>query len=250
MEIIFDLETAPRQNAAIFIPPYEAFDERSVKYGNTKDPRLVMEKLQNEREKHHLEQTARQESFLQKAALSPLTGQIVAIGARAHDPLQEGTAEFFMHQSDSAAWAEGIGKIWSPEEALIRDFERWIGSLIPSPGAFGTYLVSWAGSSRGSFDANFLRRRTMAHSIQTDTLRYAKYINATQMYLRDAGTDIYLSLDNACLEMEIPKFYSGVTTGATFAQRFEEDPVDAMNYLRGDVYDLSAVWNRLCLVRD
>lgn len=63
--IVFDIETGPLAEEEII----ERFDPSSVKTGNLKDPAKVEAKIEGARQK-----------FLDDAALSPLTGQVLAIG--------------------------------------------------------------------------------------------------------------------------------------------------------------------------
>lgn len=68
--IVFDIETRPGDQIDHLIPP---FDPAEVKVGNMKDPELIRAKIQDAEEKHRL-------NFYEKAALSPDSGQVVAIG--------------------------------------------------------------------------------------------------------------------------------------------------------------------------
>ena len=70
--IVFDIETAPlpEEQIASMIPP---FDEAEVKVGNIKDPALIAEKIAKAKEKHISD-------FIDKAALSAVSGRVVAIG--------------------------------------------------------------------------------------------------------------------------------------------------------------------------
>ncbi len=62
---IFDIETGPQDRDFVL----SLFDESAVKYGNLRDERKRAVKLEEEREK-----------FVDKAALSAVTGRVVAIG--------------------------------------------------------------------------------------------------------------------------------------------------------------------------
>lgn len=70
--VAFDIETAPMA-AEILEPQVPEFDPAEVKVGNIKDPALIAAKVEAARTKH-------KEQFLSEAALSPLTGQVAAIG--------------------------------------------------------------------------------------------------------------------------------------------------------------------------
>jgi hypothetical protein len=89
---IFDIETGPRPWAEIeqfFDPPVHPgdFDPSTVKLGNLKDQAKIAAKVQAARESHlaAVEKydsgvTAAKESFIAEAALSPVTGCVLAIG--------------------------------------------------------------------------------------------------------------------------------------------------------------------------
>lgn len=105
MSIVFDIETASlpdEQLRPIFEADYEPlphpgeFDPASVKYGNTKDATKRAEKLKECQDAHTLAvnqyaetaNTHRAEawqSFLDRAALNPATGCVLAIGVRSID---------------------------------------------------------------------------------------------------------------------------------------------------------------------
>lgn len=68
--IVFDIETGPRPWEEI----EQYWDESSVKLGQLKDPAKIQEKIEIERVE-----------FLEKAALSPITGKVLAIGYRRAD---------------------------------------------------------------------------------------------------------------------------------------------------------------------
>jgi DNA polymerase elongation subunit (family B) len=69
----FDIETAPLPKS-VLSPQIPPFDPSVVKTGNLKDPALIAAKIADA-EKNH------EKDFFEKAALSPLTGQVAAIGS-------------------------------------------------------------------------------------------------------------------------------------------------------------------------
>lgn len=73
--VAFDIETAPLPRE-ILLPQLPPFDRESVKVGNIKDPALIEAKIKAAEESH-------ERDFFDKAALSPLTGQVAAIGCAA-----------------------------------------------------------------------------------------------------------------------------------------------------------------------
>lgn len=89
---IFDIETGPRPWAEIeqfFEPPIHPreFDPESVKTGNLVDPTKIASKIRTARDTHlaavkkyDAGVTAAKEAFIADAALSPVTGRVLAIG--------------------------------------------------------------------------------------------------------------------------------------------------------------------------
>ena len=96
-DLVFDIETGPlpwEQIAPLYVPPaaLPPWDESMVKYGNAKDPAKRAEKLAEVKaaytaklagEKAELD--ADRCKWASEAALSPVTGQILAIGFRKDD---------------------------------------------------------------------------------------------------------------------------------------------------------------------
>src|SRR6185503_14813798 len=70
--IFFDIETGPlpESELAALLPP---FDPAEVKTGNIKDPEKIAAKIA-EAEANH------KRDFMEKAALDPMSGRVVAIG--------------------------------------------------------------------------------------------------------------------------------------------------------------------------
>lgn len=88
MEVaIFDIETGglPAEELIKFTKTFEAFDPSSIKIGNLKDPEKINEKIEVERQKHALEKEAFYRNILEKAALDPKTGRVLAIGLMDHE---------------------------------------------------------------------------------------------------------------------------------------------------------------------
>ena len=75
--IVFDLETGPLAESELsaLLPP---FDPAEVKTGNLKDPAKIAEKIAEAEANHRRD-------FIERAALDPLTGRVVAIGVMTFD---------------------------------------------------------------------------------------------------------------------------------------------------------------------
>ena len=93
-DIVFDIETGALpwdQLERIWQPPEKPgnFDERSVRLGNIKDPAKIREKIEAAKTRYveevanwqHTFEDAKAE-FISRAALSPLTGQVLAVGLK------------------------------------------------------------------------------------------------------------------------------------------------------------------------
>ena len=103
--IIFDIETeglpaaelsrlVPEFDASAAVPDAGEFDAGSVKLGNVKDPEKVAAKIAESRARHEEERStlaarreaarlAHESKFSERAASSPLTGRVLAIGVNA-----------------------------------------------------------------------------------------------------------------------------------------------------------------------
>lgn len=79
--IAFDIETGPLASDFLesLVPE---FDPAEVKLGNIKDPALVAAKVEAARAKHRSD-------FVEKAALDPLTGRVLAVGLLVFGPNEE-----------------------------------------------------------------------------------------------------------------------------------------------------------------
>ncbi len=84
--IVFDLETGPLAESELsaLLPP---FDPAEVKTGNLKDPAKIAEKIAEAEANHRRD-------FIERAALDPLTGRVVAIGVMTFDAKGETPTKF------------------------------------------------------------------------------------------------------------------------------------------------------------
>ena len=74
--IAFDIETGPASLEELSLMEVP-FDPATVKIGNLKDQVKIEEKIEAARKNHELD-------FINKAALSPFTGRVIAIGWADH----------------------------------------------------------------------------------------------------------------------------------------------------------------------
>lgn len=79
---VFDIETEalPDEELAELIPAFAEFDASVVKFGNIKDKAKIEQKIQVAREQHQVDRKKARSKFIDRAALSPMTGKLAAIG--------------------------------------------------------------------------------------------------------------------------------------------------------------------------
>ncbi len=243
--IIVDIETAPRPGAERFIPDHPPFDPSAVKHGRTIDPALRAAKVESDREAHERAGREAHENFIAKAALSPLTGRIVAIGASA--------LEISGPPRDAHRRGAYLGHVgtdpWVDEAELLSGFYQWV---LPYAASGRSLFVSWSGSNQyGIFDADFFWRRGVALGVRAGAAAGMGHLDAAAYFLRYAKPMTFLSLRNACLEVGTEPSYSGPCTGAAFAGMLAEGgdaAEEAKRYLEADVDDLEALWTRVLSV--
>lgn len=151
--VIFDIETGAmpwEQLKEFWSPPPKpgVFDEKAVKLGNTKDPAKVKAKIEEARTKHTQEiadwqknSDEDQKEFMSKAALSPVTGQVLAIG-------------LFVPECGGRVMGDQM-----TEEVLLDDFWRYFERCRLT----GTKLI---GFNSHRFDLPFLIRRSWALGVR------------------------------------------------------------------------------------
>lgn len=197
--IVFDIETGPRPAAEIelLMPEFEA-------PANYKDAAKIAEVIEIKRA-----------AWIEKAALSPLTGQVLAIGA-----LIEG------EYKDNASMADE------------REVIEWFWSLLGK----NTLLV---GFNSNRFDLPFLFRRSWALGI-TPPPRFSGRGFAGSLDVMEAwqmgDRQEFVSLDT------VAKFlgFGGKTgSGAHFAELMKFDVWAALRYLENDVMLTARVAQRL-----
>lgn len=231
--VVFDIETGPRpwEEIEVFYEPPQhpgEFDEASVKYGNTKDKAKRAEKLAEAKEKHaalvakweggNEEAKAK---FLSEAALSPITGQVLAIG--------------YADEGDARGEAIEIDTDSNGEEMLLAGFWGRFGSLKAS----GKLI----GFNSSGFDLPFLVRRSWLLGVEVpgDVIRDCRYWHRCFVDLMQVwGCGIYgerIKLDRVALFFGGPRKTEGIS-GADFSRLYlgsEEERKQAINYLADDL---------------
>lgn len=195
--------------------------------GNIKDPA----KLSDHRAKWEADQVDAKTKFIERAALSPLTGKIVVIG--------------LIDDEGAIIYLEG------DEKKVITDF--W--AIVDHHENAVTKFVFWSGSgaAQEAFDMDFIVTRSrilgikLPHSVRNGRFYGNRFIDlASEFLLYRSGA--YLSLTNVA---ELFGLFDGVqtppvtrkseadeVTGATFAKVYaegEEGRAKALGYLANDL---------------
>lgn len=207
------------------------FDPSRVKYGNIKDEQKRREKLSQVMESHAQDVSnwesdclkAKEEAwekFVDRAALSPLTGRVVAIGYGLKVPGSDVTTIFL--DVELARESELLERFWY---------------IITLTGNKNGRAVSFNGHG---FDFPFCRRRAWVHDIPTPELvtKYNKYedwcFDLLEFYKRGGKWGDSISLDNLALMLGTRRKMQGMK-GNEFQKAIIDDPEKALNYLAGDV---------------
>ena len=202
--IFYDIETGPlpESELAALLPP---FDPAEVKTGNLKDPDKVAAKLAEAEANHRRD-------FLEKAALDPLTGRVVAIGL-----LYPDSGEFVVIGHDD-------------EAATLREFWE------TTKGEMGR-INEMVGFNSNAFDLPFLIRRSWRHRVPVPFgIRRGRYWSDEMVDLRDAwqlgDRQARGSLDTIAKHLGVGAKNGN---GADFAALWQSDREKATEYLRNDL---------------
>lgn len=202
--IVFDVETGPLAECELsaLLPP---FDPAEVKTGNLKDPAKIAEKIAEAEANHGRD-------FIERAALDPLTGRVIAIGM-----LDLETDKFFIIGHDDEA--RTLNEFW---EAARGDMGR-INPLI--------------GFNICNFDLPFLYRRSWKHRIAVPFgIRRGRYWGDQVVDLRDAwqlgDRQARGSLDSIAKHLGVGAKNGD---GKAFAELWQTNRQQAEAYLRNDI---------------
>jgi hypothetical protein len=213
--IVFDLETGPLAESELsaLLPP---FDPAEVKTGNLKDPAKIAEKIAEAGANHRRD-------FIERAALDPLTGRVVAIGVMQYDAKGEkptalgkgGKFSIIGHDDE----AQTLREFWELTRGEMGRNNPLIGFNI-----FG-------------FDLPFLFRRSWKHRIAVPFgLRRGRYWSDQLLDLRDAwqlgDRQAKGSLDSIAKHLGVGAKNGD---GKAFAELWQSDRPKAEAYLRNDI---------------
>jgi hypothetical protein len=218
--LYYDIETkGDPERAEQFCKPFPAYDPTTCKVGNLKDALKIADAQQKHRAKYERDRIAHYQEARDKAALSPLTGEILIVQYARND--------------------EDVQIIGGTEEEILREWWK-IAALDVDK------LVNWTGcSDRSNFDRHFLEVRSMVHDIKRPFIADKLWLDAAQIMLRHGQFPSYCKLENAARVLGIPVQDCGGVTGANFAQMWEEDRGGATFYATQDVVLLREIWRRM-----
>lgn len=250
MPILFDVESRPRPDLVErFLKPSEPFDPASVKLGNVKDPALRQEKITAAKLAHEAEDAARIKKAHDRAALNPLTGEIIAIGLKG-----EGAARQILE-----------GK----EKEIIQLF--WDAFLNPAHREQIFCFWSGTGSRTENFDVDYIIRRSWILGVKVpvstfnDGFLSRRLMDVTRRYLLGDNQG-FCSLTDAADDLGIfgpanpnlfPKTKDDPVTGANFWEWWaglmpaetcgtpEQQHARAVSYLNNDLDILAAIVERI-----
>jgi predicted PolB exonuclease-like 3'-5' exonuclease len=208
--IVFDLETGPLAEGELsaLLPP---FDPAEVKTGNLKDPAKIAEKIA-EAEMNH------RRDFVERAALDPLTGRVIAIGMVLVDGGQdykEGKFSIIGHEDE----ARMLREFWELTRGEMGRLNPMIGFNILN------------------FDLPFLIRRSWKHRVAVPFgIRRGRYWGDQVVDLRElwklGDYQARGSLDSVARHLGVGGKNGD---GKAFAELWQSDRPKAEAYLRNDL---------------
>jgi hypothetical protein len=208
--VVFDIETAPlpEDQLKASMPDFKPA-------ANLKDPEKIKASIEEKRE-----------AYLRDAALSPLTGRILAVGVR------KPTGDLLIAHGED-------------EADILRKVVAQLGVYIQQQLPIGGFKIR-------TFDLPYIRFRCAVHGISSVRLM-DRYKGRT--YWHECFVDLYEEvvmgrersgndLDSVCKALGIP----GKTgSGAHFAQLYKDAPESALDYLRNDLRATAGVYERIML---
>jgi hypothetical protein len=208
--IIFDIETGPLPEAEL-LKIIDPFDPASVKVGNIKNPDLIAAKIDECREKYYADAK-------ENAALSSLTGRVLAIGVKAVG----GEAEIIGHDAESY---------------VLSDFWH----------RFNTTPGRWVGFNIFGFDLPFLVQRSWMNQVPAPFVQKGRYWVDEFLDLRETWQMGNRQMPGS-LDAISKAFGLGGKSGngADFAKLWNSpDKAKAEEYLRNDLALTEALYLRM-----
>lgn len=249
--VIFDIETGPLPDEQLraIMPAFDAgsikhpgeFDPKAVKVANLKDPAKIAAKIEAEAQKHadavesfDADMKAAEASYWSdissKAALSALTGQVLAIG-------YEGQKQILDYVGDESDESALLRKFWSQYRNLRKGSRQMIG-----------YNIAY-------FDIPFLMQRSWLLGVPVPDTVYTlpgRYLEPTFVDIAQAWSGSarngFVKLDTIAKAFGIPGKPNGIN-GGDFARLFNNPETQqvALDYLAGDLQMTVTIAERIGL---
>jgi uncharacterized protein YprB with RNaseH-like and TPR domain len=220
-----DIETGPESEEIIrqFTDPYPVFDEAKVvkaikrKYVTANDPakgpKFIADKIAEAKADHAEKEIEYWEKTIEKAALSPVIGRILAIGMR-----QNGKSTILVAENDEE------------EKAMLQTYLNHVTEIQAQGGSINEF-------NGDGFDTPFIIARCMKYRLDWKLLRNGRYPSAVFHDLlndwRGGDKTKYISLDKLAEYLKTKHRKNG--DGAHFHETFKEDREKAIMYLDNDL---------------
>lgn len=208
--VIWDIETGPQA--------LDILESRMPEFtaaANLKDPEKIKADIESKKAK-----------YITQAALSPLTGKVVAVGV--------------LHSHNGMTLFHG-----EDEKQVLQGACGYLSSMILN-------RVYCIGFNIHGFDLPFLRFRAMVHGVPTP--HWTSYTGRAYWFekFRDLLPELVMgrdfsgyNLDAVCKAMGLP----GKTgDGAHFYELYKTDPKKALDYLAGDLKAEAALAKRMGII--
>jgi hypothetical protein len=251
--LVFDIETGPIPDEELqelftfdesaikgFDLLSKDFDPSEVKTGNIKDKAKIDEKIALAKEKFENEKTgakvlvetsreAAWKTFKSKAALSPLTGQVLAVGIYCPDWHNQITIDYVTKEINEETLINGILEFF---DDTISKSQKIIGHNILG------------------FDFPFLLRRATKYGIkiprsilvQLNTYKPSLLIDTMRLWQCGNRMEAFVKLD------QLASFF-GTTrkngSGANFSETFFNNQIEALRYLENDILMTKEIWEKM-----
>jgi Predicted 3'-5' exonuclease related to the exonuclease domain of PolB len=256
--IVFDIETGPLEVSVIkrqakqfrsnLGPPPGKFDPKAVKLGNLKDEEKIKGKIEAAKAAHkkavgdHAIKAKTDEAdywadVIDKAALSPRTGRVLAIG---------------YYSTDKGKYVPDIAGRGNPEKRILERF--WVHFLACHDG----HRVM-VGHNSSKFDVPFLLKRSFINNIDWPKskggvfakdlalVRGGKFLNDVTFVDTMVMWGDFISLNDIATLFGVGAKPDDMD-GAMFADVLKKDPQKAEAYLRNDVNMTLEVATRLGVI--
>lgn len=230
--VVFDIETQS-QPLELLKSSMPIFDASEVKVGNIKDPALIAAKIDQAKAKHEAD-------YLNKAALSPVTGKLAAIGLVV---IQNGKAVEMSFLDDG-----------TPEWEVVA-IELFWGHWIKT---YSAHRTIWVGHNIFDFDLPWLVNRSRILNITIPATVYnfknnrvyfsEKFADTRTVWLLGRKpTEVVSNLDHVSKALG---FGGKNGNGAEFGSLLKENPEQAAAYLKQDLDLTAGVAIKLGIIED